>query len=532
MLIVNYECSGFDQWYEFATARSSFIIDDYDQIYEDLLPFQALTPKQLRELTSKMVDNPRNAMAAVSIRDGAAEVQKDVLPTHRWMADGVAKMAAPFSYALPDMDIAVNLNDECRVAIPWEELEYLKSAGKSPSALERGKSVTNTWSSDRASTWPPIVVTDEPDFGGFVDHPFQPTFDRYGATVCPPDSKARRSRFWDRHSLCVSCARPHTLGQFVSDWTLAGDICHQPDLEYLHGFFLSPAAFRVSQLPMPVFSQSKVQGFNDILYPSAWNYIDKVKYDPSEDKQDSSYLEKKNTLFWRGATTEGVSVDGAWKGMTRQRLLHLMNNNTLNNGVSVLLPLEDTKSYTYYKLRGTSPREILNLETDVYIGEKVTRCGGDDCRIQAEELGVAERTDFQDQWKYRYLFDMDGAGFSGRFLPFLQSHSLPFRTSLFRQWFDSRLTPWRHFVPIDVRLHGVWSTLAYFAGVEVQQEGDKEPRTVMKAHDLEGALIAEEGRAWAERVLRKEDMEIYFFRLLLEWGRLTDDRRDELGFTL
>lgn len=26
-------------------------------------------------------------------------------------------------------------------------------------------------------------------------------------------------------------------------------------------------------------------------------------------------------------------------------------------------------------------------------------------------------------------------------------------------------------------------------------------------------------------------MEIYLFRLLLEWGRLTDDQRDELGFT-
>jgi len=30
--------------------------------------------------------------------------------------------------------------------------------------------------------------------------------------------------------------------------------------------------------------------------------------------------------------------------------------------------------------------------------------------------------------------------------------------------------------------------------------------------------------------LRKEDMEIFMFRLLLEWGRLTDDDRDEIGF--
>jgi hypothetical protein len=25
-------------------------------------------------------------------------------------------------------------------------------------------------------------------------------------------------------------------------------------------------------------------------------------------------------------------------------------------------------------------------------------------------------------------------------------------------------------------------------------------------------------------------MQIYMFRLLLEWGRLTDDRRDEIGY--
>jgi len=47
---------------------------------------------------------------------------------------------------------------------------------------------------------------------------------------------------------------------------------------------------------------------------------------------------------------------------------------------------------------------------------------------------------------------------------------------------------------------------------------------------IEGERIAEQGREWAGKVLRKEDMEIYFFRVLLEWGRLTDDNRENLGF--
>ena len=120
--------------------------------------------------------------------------------------------------------------------------------------------------------------------------------------------------------------------------------------------------------------------------------------------------------------------------------------------------------------------------------------------------------------------DVDGAGFSGRFLPFLQSKSLPFKAALFREWYDSRITAWKHFVPIDLRLHGLWSTLGYFGGGWGDSSEDKGLREAEK--------IAEGGREWAGKVLRKEDMEIYFFRLLLEWGRLTDDRRDEIGFEM
>ena len=51
-------------------------------------------------------------------------------------------------------------------------------------------------------------------------------------------------------------------------------------------------------------------------------------------------------------------------------------------------------------------------------------------------------------------------------------------------------------------------------------------------HDAESEKIAEEGRQWASCVLRKEDMEIYMFRLLSEWGRIVDDRREEVVFVL
>jgi hypothetical protein len=143
-----------------------------------------------------------------------------------------------------------------------------------------------------------------------------------------------------------------------------------------------------------------------------------------------------------------------------------------------------------------------------------------------EEFAFGDSVDFQDHWKYKFLFDLDGAGFSGRFLPFLESRSLVFRVAGFRQWFDERLVAWRHFVPVDGRLHGVWHLIAYFGGTGRGLRGDG------NGHDREGEKIAEEGRDWAARVLRKEDMEVYMFRLLLEWARIVDDRREELGFDL
>jgi hypothetical protein len=97
---------------------------------------------------------------------------------------------------------------------------------------------------------------------------------------------------------------------------------------------------------------------------------------------------------------------------------------------------------------------------------------------------------------------------------------------LFREWWDDRLTPWLHFVPLDLRGHGFWATLVYFMGFEGKVQGKQ---VMMPAHDKQGMYIAEAGREWANKVLRKEDMEIYMFRLLLEWGRITDDQREELG---
>ncbi|KAJ5654634.1 hypothetical protein N7490_001637 [Penicillium lividum] len=521
---------GFDKWYEYATHRSSVIIDDFDELHKNLLPFRSVPPQELREMTRKLAINPFNDLGGIIIRDGKPRVQEGIKPTHAWMVQGAAKMIEKFSEHLPDMDLVFNLNDEPRVAVPWERIwPYKRSSKEMENNFNPESSVIDAWSVTRKDGWGPIEPADQTNETVFTDGAWRGVFDPYVSALCPPSSKARTRRVWNRHDICLSCTDPHSMGQFPKHFDVATDICHQPDLAFLHGLLISPASFKVSQDLVPIFSQSALKGFNDILFPSPWNYMDKVKYEPTPENPDPDYADKDNSLYWIGGTSEGMSRFGEWKGMPRQRFAHLVNNNT-DNKVSVLLET-GSKSYKYEIMNGNEPAEKLGLRADVHLADRITRCG--DCDEQQEELGLSEKVGFQEHWSHRYLFDLDGAGFSGRFLPFLQSHSVPFKTGLFRQWFDYRIISWFHFVPIDLRLHGFWSTMAYFAGVSSSLTDDQDPNAGlvrMKAHDDDGRWIGEQGRNWAGIALRKEDMEIYFFRLLLEWGRLTDDQREELGF--
>ena len=526
---------GFDVWFEFARNRSVLVTDEFNQIYNDLLPFRSIAPKALRQYTWDMVSNPWNEISGITIRGGKAAVQENVLPTHRWMLEGVVHIIDSFSQHLPDMDLAFNLNDESRVALRYYDRERLED-----NAQNHGFRGTSSFSANRAEGWkgiPEQPITDTV----FENWSFLNTFHEWAGLGCSPSSAAaKKDAPSSKSQLCLHCAAEHSLGQFVANWSVAADPCHQPDLANLHGFYLSPAAFKGTHELMPVFSQSKARGFNDILYPSAWNYMDKVVYAPTNTSTDdraaypdSSFSDKENTLFWRGATSEGVSDGhGAWRGMTRQRMVHLANNLTTSQHDRVTMLLPDQRhsaKYTYTTLAGDSLRR-LGLQTNVRLVDGIARCGGRDCDEQEVEFGLVGPQDFQSHWQYKYLIDMDGAGFSGRFLPFLQSGSLPFKVALFREWYDSRLMPWLHFVPIDIRLHGLWSTLAYFSGIHgIDLNGRKWDWT---GHQREAELIAQSGREWSQKVLRKEDMEVYFFRLLLEWGRLTDDRRDDLGYAV
>ncbi|KAI1638480.1 hypothetical protein F4809DRAFT_659831 [Biscogniauxia mediterranea] len=526
----------FDKWYEFAVAAKSPIIDTFDQINSDLLPFWGETPAALRQRTAYLLDHPVLSMGGLIIEDGKVEISPHVPGTHAWMLLVVKEMVEPFAEWLPNMQLAFNLDDECRISVSFDQMKaYTEDAAESRARLGAKQELLPfsavqdpPWMKDFLNADEKIWERSSP---WFFQKSKSPIFYEWISPTCPAEAPVNHYRWWNRKANCQDCSSPHMRDGFVSNWALAGDPCHQPDLAYLHGFFTSPGALAPSRGLFPVFSQSRVHNFADILYPSPWNFGDKVT---SEDENAIPWTQKLNSVFWRGASSDGFAVHGTWQMFMRARFVHLVTKARASFGAESLLrlirPSKDGRdSPAASELLSPFPPRTPKLLRDQlivnvsFVGD-FTRCDGRDCAAQHTTFyGSAAAPPppsigFQDSWHHRHLVDFDGAAFSGRFLPFLASASLPYRAALFRTWWEERVHAWRHFVPLDVRLTDFWPAMGYFAGTG---GGEREARE-----------IADAGREWAKRALRKEDMQVYMFRLLLEWGRIVDDRREEMGFVL
>ncbi|KAF1926396.1 glycosyltransferase family 90 protein [Didymella exigua CBS 183.55] len=514
----------FDKWYQFAVARNSIVIDDYDSIEEDLALFSSYTPDDLRLRTATVLATHQQ-VGGVRIRDGSADALGNVPDESKWVVDGATSMIKQFAEFLPDMDLAFNLGDECRVAVPFERLQNALGNPQRYPVPEPSRARLD-FSIDRADRWPHIDnIRSDPKF--FEDARLNPSFQTYGSIACSPESRARKERHWNTRTFCPTCSLPHAMGAFVSNWTLATDPCHQPDVATLHGVYLSPTNLTGTHDIVPIFSASRAAGFVDIRYPSPWNYLGKSKYEFDEKYPDPPFQQKEDVLFWRGVTEEGVSTAGSWKGMLRQRLVHYLNFNTTSR-LPMFLPKGDhSDKLEYIMKRRSDVKRLLETKIDAQFTE-LNHCAGQDCVDQSHEFKPIDAVDLRHHWRYRYLFDADGAGSSHHFLPLLQSNSVILKSGIFREWYSDRLVAWKHFVPVDLRLHDLFSILAYFGGYGVEERNKR----MMEGRVKEAEAIARQGKVWSEKALRKEDMEVYMFRLLLEWGRLTDDKRTEIGFRL
>lgn len=490
----------FDKWYQFAKERNVRFIDEYDEIHHALLPFWALEPALIRKRAREALGFD-NGLLGVLIRDGAVATAAG---GPEWQQKSTVGMMDSFVKHLPDMDLPFNLHDEPRVVIPDDDLSRLVAAAK-----DKAMPVSFTNPSPRNSWSPrPTDLDDGKRFSDVKTTRFnwfahQATWTN-SRMSCPPETPVRALDEVIRDN-----SKSFTFSELglISNHTAFSDICLSPSLQERFGFFGRPNAFKIVHDLFPIFSQSKISSFQDILYPSPWYWAEKVAYD---ERLDYPWENKKDQLFWRGSTTGGFSRDGGWRHQHRQLVVEKMN--ALDT--AKVFDNQSSPDMNTFKLRDVQRQDYKRM-FDIKFSH-IGQCDPDDCNAQKEYFEVVKPSKQQDAWAYKYLLDMDGNAFSGRFYAFLKSTSMIYKMAIFREWHEAWLRPWIHYVPLSLKGDEYLESVRYFNEEEI---GKSQARR-----------IAAQSREWAGQVLRNEDFEAWFFRLLLEYGRVVDDNRESIGF--
>jgi hypothetical protein len=484
----------FDKWYDFAKTRNSAIMDHFEQIESDILPFWGIKPENIRQRVELAKGYP--GIAVIDIQGGHVS-HTGTQDEHKKALDTLVKMIESFVMYLPDMALPINLDARPRVLTPWEDNNHLLGIATS--------SKLNLLSRD---TWDPrnqsLLSSRE--------------FTQMESMTCPSGSKGRSSLHWNVRDFCSPCAGSYSDGQFMLKWELSKDMCSQPDLARLHGFHIIPPALDPSQELVPIFSRYKTSSFSDILLPLP---------SPMEDEPDSvrDFYARTDRLFWRGRLSARELGQPVFWGSHKYRLVHLLNNASSSDQTTMMLPTPSNKArYAYRKIRVADINNLL--PTDVGIVE-YPPCDTTICALAMEELG-RKADDLPLNYRYVLLLD-EYDGPPPTMMRTLKSGSVPFVSTIFKEWYSERLMPWVHFVPVDIRFHSLHSTLAYFVGLKGRGKLNGQD-VELEQQSEDASWIANQGKVWVEKAIRKEDMEIYLFRLLLEWGRVIDDERDSRAF--
>jgi hypothetical protein len=502
---------GFDKWWDFAKQNNAVVVEEFwDQVYHDIDPFWGVPQPVIRK-------EAYSFEMSIHIRNGKANSTSDWFWTLIWL-----DMIRSIEHMVPDLDMPLNAMDEPRLVVPWEDINGYMIKGAESRKLWSAKEVVSDF--QKLPT------------AGRHDRNVRIPFKRWEKTSpywpiasrgCPPDSPARQAPLKDSFNevpkIDISNAEPHSYAGYVSNFTQSSEICHQPDLQGLNGLLINPISVSSTKVLFPMFGGSKLAINNEILLPPPIYWKAEERFTGGEDNVE--WKDKGSTVVWRGVATGGKNKAENWRGFHRHRFVSMLNSTKLTAAEkgtakpeNFVLPSEQ------YHLQAQAQGRLgdwVGEWSDAGFVDLMCSPSEDEgrCWYTDHYFAKVDGMDMHEQFAYKYVPDIDGNSFSGRYLGFLNSTSLPIKATLFREWHDSRLVPWVHFVPMDNRFQDFYGIMEYFRGY-----------ADTAGHDKAAEKIALAGKEWANKVLRKEDMQIYVLRLLLEYGRVIADDRDKMGW--
>ena len=549
---------GFDKWVEFAESMGAVMVEEFfDSLYHDLDPLWGVDTAQLR-------DFPRTWSWTISIRNGT---------TKRWedephvVADWLDRYEAAIRYLpvndLPDVDLAFNGNDEPKLFVPWETIEEaLTVAEAARHPIGRKPRVTSY------ATYDPIPDSRPMDRIGthYAVCPQDTPLWNVVRETCPPDSEARIASGYEDLSIppeFPDVSLDHMYLGYVRNWSDAKSACINPQLRNMHGSFIAmqsdipeendmEANKAVIKKLVPLLSGCKIHDVNsEILIPPAmqWDMQDGIAGFNLDESSIIPWEQMDDKVVWRGSASGGINNASSWTRFPRHRFIAMQNGTLVREHQRVAafpkpphvpggspplpynFPLPNPELYPLAALNHSRPAAALGAWVQSWADAAFIhlRCFppstwfsgfGEDCPYNREYYEVEGFTDMNDLFHFKYQPDLDGASYSGRYRAILQSSTLPFKATIYDEWHDSRLIPWKHFVPMDNSFVDWWGLIEYFMGYG----------NVLEGHDSVAQGIGEGGGEWSRSVLRTEDMLIYMYRMILEVARISDDGRNEMGW--
>ncbi|KPV74647.1 glycosyltransferase family 90 protein [Rhodotorula graminis WP1] len=260
---------------------------------------------------------------------------------------------------------------------------------------------------------------------------------------------------------------------------------------------------------VPLFTFAKTNVHSDILVTPLEQYSDSyIGYDPDWDKKSN------DKLMWRGSTT-GIDfyVGNDWKNSQRARL-HFKANEKDGKEDVLWAEGDGAVQETNYLVNG-----LNRAYMDVSFAGGPVQCDEPTCKVMADLIDFKETMGLSDAYQYKYVMDVDGNGWSGRFHRLMSMKACVLKSTLFPEWYGDRIQPWLHYVPVKVDYSDLYDIMTFFRGTP---DGKG-------AHDELAKKIGTAGKHWARDHWRKQDMAAYMFRLSLEWARLLHRNDDEPG---
>jgi hypothetical protein len=579
---------GFAAWYAYAVSHNTVINEKFwDQIYHDLAPFWSIDPVVLRKQAN--IFSPK-----ISIRDGKVEAKSHNQHSKLGIwEDMFTTLSNEPNVHLPDIDIPLNVNEEPAMLVPWEAIDTALSMSRKmmlePSdVVSKFSGLGEIENLTAAYEWEPEWL------GPRLTHPSSHLGPRplwsLIRPACPPRSPARLGHvyndIWDleggvkeAHSAAglLPLDLPQgTLQGYAKNWTDVVDACQHTNIQGLHSAFVSPKEMGIATKLFPLFGDAKFAMSNEILLPGTaeWNAS-------TSSSNPVSWDDRQDKLHWRGHSTIAREPQRFWRRFQRERLISMLNathieiaeaaihsgnESTVGVGHAGNFRLLPANEFKLKSQTGGNLAERVNGWADAAFTD--LSCEANDAKDEgcgAYFSATTSPTSNEDEdSKARYAIAVDDDSLTQH----LHNGKVTLRSSIYRQWYDSRLIPWHHFVPADNTLVDLYGIMEYFLGPDISPDTKTFPHAVgevqahehhfktpenageaphassqsgnephfappkRSSHDDAARQIAQASQEWAGRVLRREDMLIYVYRLLLEYARVIDDKRGRLGWVV